>query len=105
MKTSFEDLFDEFLNWSIPIFDKATPASSLKKCIKEIDEIKKAFTDEPINEADIAEEYADAILCLIDSAKRAGFDIETIRASISRKIKINKARNWKHNSDHTYSHI
>ncbi len=77
--------------------------SSLRKLEEEIEEI----------EVDIVEghrapdEYADALMCLFDSAGRQQVPIypAEIFEAFEKKLKINKNRTWKKNPDNTYSHI
>lgn len=39
-------------------------------------------------------EYADCFILLIDSARRAGYDMETILKACNDKLEINKKRKW-----------
>ncbi|MAB38932.1 MAG: hypothetical protein CL528_00450 [Aequorivita sp.] len=87
--------------WSKRTFPDATPISSLRKLESEIKEIEadlNAGTPKP-------EEYADALMCLLDSAGRAGISLPTIIDAYHTKIQINKKRNWYKNPDNSYSHI
>lgn len=51
------------------------------------------------------EEYADALMCLFDSAGRQGILPENIFRAFAKKLKVNKARKWIKNPDNTYSHV
>jgi hypothetical protein len=87
--------------WSLKTFPEATAKSSLKKLKEEIKEIKsdmKAGVKNP-------EEYADALMCLFDSAGRDGIPVEAIVNAFAKKFEINKNRQWIKNPDNTYSHI
>ena len=93
----------ERLAWSMATFPEATALSALRKLESEIEEI----------EVDIVEgyrapvEYADALMCLFDSAARQKnpISIEEIFEAYKMKVEINKNRKWRKNNDNTYSHI
>lgn len=104
MKT--KDLIEsekERLEWSLKTFTEATSYSSLLKCDDELNEIAQ----------DLAlgkrrpEEYADALMCLFDSAGRQKdpITLEEIIDAFIKKVKINKGRTWVKNKNNTYSHI
>lgn len=95
------DLENERLQWSLQTFPEATPIRCLRKAEEEIAEIEKtvmAGNPDPV-------EYADALMCILDSAGRAGVSVETILKAFAEKTAINKARKWAKNPDNTYSHI
>ncbi len=74
------------LKWSLETFTEATSISSLDKAKDEIDEIKRDIE----NNIREPEEYADALMCIIDSAGRHGIGLEEILESYKNKIPINK---------------
>lgn len=87
--------------WAVVTFPEATAFSSLLKAEGEIREIKSDIADgkkEP-------QEYADAIMCIFDSAARQGITPEMIEEAYAQKVAINKARRWIKNPDNTYSHV
>lgn len=91
----------ERLEWSLETFPEATALSSILKLEEEAREIKSDIENgirEPI-------EYADALMCIFDSAARQGISCEEVIEAFAEKLKINKARIWKKNSDNSYSHI
>lgn len=91
----------ERLEWSLKVFTDATAISSLRKLEEEIKEIEKNINNnikDPV-------EYADALMCLFDSAGRTGILPTEIFKSFSEKLKINKSRDWSKNNDNTYSHV
>jgi hypothetical protein len=91
----------ERLAWSFETFTEATPISSLRKLEAEIKEIESdinAGIREPM-------EYADALMCLFDSAGRQGIYPAEIFDCFEKKLAINKARTWNKNSDNSYSPI
>lgn len=98
---SIIELEKERFEWSLKTFPEATAISSLRKLEEEINEI----------EVDIASgrripvEYADALMCLFDSAGRHGIAAEAIFEAFEMKLAENKARTWKKNADNTYSHV
>lgn len=95
-------LEEKRLKWSKETFTEATAHSSVLKLISEAEEIKKDLENgirEPL-------EYADALMCLFDSAARQETPIfpEEIFEAFRQKIEINMARTWVKNPDNTYSH-
>jgi hypothetical protein len=95
------ELEKERLEWSLKTFPEATPIASLRKLESEIQEIE----DDIKNGFQVPEEYADALMCLFDSAGRHGISVEEIIKAFAVKLDINKARKWKKNPDNSYSHI
>jgi NTP pyrophosphatase (non-canonical NTP hydrolase) len=110
MKTIIE-LEAERLEWSLKNFPEATPRSSMlklqseaKEVLKEISTLEK-FPDGDDGLGDLTEEYADCLMCLFDSAGRAGVTVEDIFEAFAEKLEINKDRKWIKNADNTYSHV
>lgn len=101
MANNLIELEEERLAWSLATFPDATAVSSLRKLESEIKEI----------ESDIEtgqrrpEEYADALMCLFNSAGRNGITVVEIIDAFSAKLEVNKARKWRRNPDNSYSHI
>jgi hypothetical protein len=95
------ELEKERLEWSLKTFPEATPISSLRKLESEIKEIEVDIIGNNKN----PEEYADALMCLLDSAGRQGILVEEILQSFAIKFEKNKVRKWKKNPDNSYSHI
>lgn len=101
----------ERLEWSLKQFPEATPRSSMLKLKEEVKEVLKEisvlekFPDGDGGLADLCMEYADCLMCLFDSAGRAGVSVEEIIESFQEKFNINKDRVWKKNPDNTYSHV
>lgn len=98
--TSIIELEHERLQWSLKTFTEATSISSLYKCRDELHEIESDI----LMEKRIPEEYADAIMCLFDSAGRHGIPVEEIFEAYKIKFEINKKRVWVKNDNNTYSH-
>lgn len=95
------ELEKERLEWSLKTFTEATAISSLRKLEEEIEEIEKDINAGVKN----AEEYADALMCLFDSAGRHGISPEEIVWAFASKLQKNKRREWIKNPDNTYSHV
>lgn len=95
------ELEEQRLRWSLDKFPDASPISSLRKLESEIEEIEVDIVEGHRN----PEEYADALMCLFDSAGRQGIFVEEIFESFAEKFEINKKRKWKKNPDNTYSHV
>jgi hypothetical protein len=101
MKKTLIELEAERLAWSLDIFKDATPVSSLRKLEGEIKEVEADL----VTGIDPTEEYADCLMCLFDSAGRAGISVEAITQAFARKLEKNKARTWVKNPDNSYSHV
>lgn len=100
-KKGIVELEYERLEWSLRTFPAANAFSSLQKLKGEVKEIEadiKSGVREPL-------EYADALMCLFDSAGRQGITIEEVFAAFEMKLRINKGRLWVKNPDNTYSHV
>jgi hypothetical protein len=100
MKT-IQQLEAERLAWSLETFTEATPISSLRKLESEIKEIESDINAGIKN----PEEYADALMCLFDSAGRHGIFPDEIFEAYATKTEKNKARTWTKNADNSYSHV
>lgn len=102
MKQTFENLMNEFIDFSLHTFPAATPLSSLQKLKKEMGEV---FTAILRKEANLAEEYVDCMMCVIDSAVRNGITPAQLKEAFASKLQVNKSRQWIRNDDNTYSHV
>lgn len=92
------------LDFSLNTFKRATSLSALTHLIKEVGEVVHEINVNGSQEKK-AEEYADCLGCVLDSAAREGITpLELIRA-FAAKIEVNKLREWSKNTDGTYSHI
>lgn len=101
---SIIELERERLEWSLKTFPEATAISSLRKLEEELKEVEEEL-NQPSSFGHLAEEYADCLMCIFDSAGRAGVTLEMIRQSYEIKLEKNKKRVWKKNADNSYSHI
>lgn len=100
---SLENLMNEFIEFSIKTFKNATEYSSLEKLQDEFIELSHELMNG--NKQNIAEEYVDCIMCLVDSAARTGITPGELTKIFEEKLAINKSRTWKENPDKTYSHV
>lgn len=101
MKNDFLELANEFTQFSLKTFKDATAFSSLDKLL---DEIKETYQSILFKDKNLPEEYVDCIMCILDSAARAGITPETLLISFKKKLEINKRRTWIKNENNTYSH-
>lgn len=107
LKPSIQLIYDlvameaERMEWSFRTFPEATAISSLRKLESEIKEIEATIVAGTKN----PEEYADALMCLFDSAGRFGISPVDIFDAFEKKLAINKARTWTKNPDNSYSHV
>jgi hypothetical protein len=99
--TDILKLEEERMEWSFKTFPEATAISSLRKLEEEIKEIENNIIEGKKD----TEEYADALMCLFDSAGRFGISPEEIFQAFQNKLETNKKRVWKKNPDNTYSHV
>jgi len=90
--------------WSLKTFPDATPLGALEKCREELMEVEVILKHNPHHLDDLATEYADALMCLMDSAQRAGLTVGDIFNAYNAKMEVNKARTWHKNTDNSYSH-
>lgn len=94
------DLERERLVWSLETFTEATSISSLRKLEGEIREVEADL----LSGNDPTEEYADCLMCLLDSAGRAGLTVDQLTQAFAQKLAVNKQRVWRKNDDNSYSH-
>lgn len=105
--SSLDFNINDFMEWSVTAFEKATHLSSLEKLEDELKELKFEITDggdEIDNDNKIIEEYVDVMMCLLHSAAKYGFTSEELRVAFQRELIINKMRKWNLNANNTYSH-
>lgn len=88
------------MKWSLQTFPEATVLSSLVKAEIEIAEVKSDIE----NGIRRTEEYVDVLMCVLDSAGRAGITVEEILFGFREKLEKNMNRKWIKNEDNTYSH-
>lgn len=99
---TFEQLMSEHVAFTIRTFTKATPFSSLAKLEEEVRELAHEIQHGHEN---LAEEYVDCIMCLLDSAARMKINPDKIKDAFAMKLEKNLARKWSRNDDNTYSHV
>jgi phosphoribosyl-ATP pyrophosphohydrolase len=95
------ELMNDFVSFSLKTFKDADSFSSLRKLREEIMEVEDSLFEGKEN---LAEEYADCIMCVLDSAARSDINPNEIMNAFAEKLKLNKNRNWIKNPDNTYSH-
>lgn len=101
MELNLIELEIERWEWSCGTFPEATAISSLRKLEEEIKEIEADINSGIQN----PEEYADAMMCLLDSAARHGISVIEVLEAFKQKHKKNKKRKWVKNADNSYSHV
>lgn len=94
-------LENDRFEWSKATFPNSTPLSSIKHLIKEAREIEQDI----LGGIKRPEEYADALMCLFDSAQRQKISVEEIFKAFKEKLVVNKNREWNINPDNSYSHV
>ena len=101
---NFEELIEEHGQWADETVPMGTSVGALLHAEREIKEIIEDIeSGKPLEVK--AKEYADAMFCLMDSARREGVAVSDILRAGDEKLQINKARKWKYNGDGSYSHI
>lgn len=107
-KPTFESVFEEFGSFAVKTFKKATSYSTMEKLKDEAEEVQDELMNykgtQEAREA-LKKEFADCLLCLVHSAKKAGFTAEELVSAMDQKSKVNQGRKWKLNANNTYSHI
>lgn len=101
---TFEQLIEDHGQWADATFPKGTSTGALLHAEREIKEILADIMSRA-SRTNLATEYADAIFCIMDSARRQGVTVPEILEAGNRKLTINKGRSWKDNGDGSYSHI
>lgn len=100
---TFEQLIKEHGEWADATFPKGTSMGALLHAQRECEEIRLDILNGHHDGLPI--EYADALFCIMDSARRQGISLDRIIVAGSYKLQINKERQWKDNGDGSYSHI
>lgn len=98
--------FQLWMDFAKKTFEHADERSSLDKAKDEIHELQMEFqmSEGENTKARELEEYVDIIMCILHSAGCRGFYAETIINAFKIKHNINMRREWKQNSNRTYSH-
>jgi Protein of unknown function (DUF550) len=103
-KGQFERTAALWMEWSEKTFVKATAFASTEKAQAELEELQEALvyaTDPKFK----LYEIVDVMMCLLHTAKKAGFTMQDITQALAEKAKINYKRKWVLNDDgRTYSH-
>lgn len=82
------------------------PCAPLHHLKKEVDEIIEELTDPLPHKESILEEYADGLILLAGSAKRAGISSSEWLIAAFAKMKINESRDWgKPDENGVYQHV
>lgn len=102
MKHTYETLAADHAEWSRDQFghDLARgPQGPLAHLLKEVrDELIPAPFDQ--------DEYADALLLILDASRRAGITSDMLIFLASRKLEVNKKRQWQSpNEDGSVEHV
>ncbi len=109
MMESFEQLMMNHIAFTLKTFPEATALSSITKLSKEMVEAAMIIGGPQCPrdtwQEDLAEEYADCMMCVLDSAARIGINPADLKRAFAAKIEKNKARTWVKNPDNTYSHV
>ena len=110
MKKTLEELFKQHQDFARDKFPLSTYDSSLRGLEREIKEVELArmdyrVIDDSENRKALGLEYIDCFMYLLDSMNRLGFEAKEISELFEEKLKINKEREWKINSDGSYSHV
>jgi hypothetical protein len=99
--TTFDQMFEDFIQFSLAAFPKASAQSSLTKLEEELEEVSHELAH---GHKDLVTEYVDCIKCLLSSMARVGITVPQLKEAFAKKLAINKAREWNYNGDGTYSH-
>jgi NTP pyrophosphatase (non-canonical NTP hydrolase) len=89
-------------SWADKTFGYAGYEASLRRMLKEIDELKTLKFNEFKDADKIADECADVLITLYRIANVLNFDLHSC---VDHKMEINRSRKWKSNGDGTGQHI
>lgn len=103
-RITFEDAINESISFGRDTFITATPISGVIKTQTELQEVESCLRFHPDDTEHLMEEYADVIMCIFDSANRAGISVFDLTKAIQRKTEVNKGRKWTMNPNGTYQH-
>lgn len=101
---SFDELIEDQGRWADETFPNGTAIGVLIHAHKEVDEIIQDIENKAEPEV-LSKEYADAIFCIMNSARRKDISLGQIIDAGNKKLQINKGRKWKDNGDGSYSHV
>lgn len=104
MQKTFEELIEEHGLWADETFPKGTAIGALRHAEREVGEIIDDI-ESGAPKKNLAIEYADALFCIMDSARRSKVSMSEIIEAGDGKLQINRKRKWKDNGDGSYSHI
>lgn len=99
----FATLIAQHGEWSADTFPKGTAKGALIHARREVEEIMDDMNERRTEK--LPEEFADALFCILDSARRANVSMGEIITAGERKLQVNKLRKWRDNGDGSYSHI
>lgn len=102
-RRSFDNIVEEWMTESPKMFTEATAVSSLEKAFDEMKELNMAMSHGDGPEV-IAEEYADVLACIFNSAALRGFTAGEIIEAFDKKMEINYKRTWIKQDNNTYQH-
>jgi len=103
-ENSLESLETKRLEWSKKVFPNADSWSSLLKLDEEIKEIKYEL-EHVFGSTNLITEFADALMCLFDSAGREGITPYDITKAFKFKLELNMSSDWIDQGNGTYKRV
>lgn len=100
---TFEQLCDKYWEFAQKQFDTSATASC-NGLIREAEELKAEFVKDGYG-LDKLEEASDVMFYLLYILYKDGWNVHALNVAMQRKLEILKTREWKKNTDGTYSHI
>jgi hypothetical protein len=100
---SLETILEATWEWQEETFDSSAEDST-SGVIREAKELRGAFINREAKEAKLTE-ATDVIMFLLYAIKKSGYTIDELKLAFIKKLKENRLREWKKNSDNTFSHV
>jgi NTP pyrophosphatase (non-canonical NTP hydrolase) len=100
---AFEQLAKQHMLWALQTFPTEGALSGLTKLQEELREVRDCMYTG--SDVELAEEYADCIMCLLSSAAHVSIPASEIIKAFAAKLEKNKGREWTSNGDGTHSHV
>lgn len=82
----WQNMQDDIAAFTDSVFGASTVRAKLHHLAEEVQEL--------MEDPDDQHEWADCVILLIDSAKKAGLDMDDLYKAVENKMKINKNRKW-----------
>lgn len=86
--------FEDIRKWQMETFPESTSFAKLNHLKEEIEEVENEISYNFESNESMKLEFADCFILLMGAAAEEGMDYDSIIEAISRKMEINKNREW-----------